>query len=446
MSNHDLALVRGIDDTRATLRRWSAHLGPVIGEWAAKSLVVACGLLIAVYVIASLTTPDPTPLFIPGVTRPAQASPIGEVLFRNALVLALHGFACIAGFIAGSSMPLEAARRSGTWKVIHDWAGTLAIWFVILATGFSLVTQALILGHGTAAVAAQLGMSPGVLLAALSLHGGSRADRPLPTARGLARGEPPRPVERAARRDGRDRGHRRAGARRLRVPRDLRDPGRHPRVRRDLTSLAGRRRCRLGSGRLEHVPGRARGVAPRPRRTGLRRAEEPCAERHPAAGQRAHQDSAPKRQVLSGGERGGEVGAVGHQTRLEPPARRRIALERSLETEPEREIAGAEGTQENPRPWVARRIGSQPTAPDQPGHCEQAGTEGDAPEGETASGAPVVHAEALPSPRADVSAAGSLYPARAGRAVARDTEAPVLDNSLVGLTRPPSATAPRQGQ
>jgi len=170
MSVHDLALVRGIDDTRATLRRWSAHPGPVIGEWAAKSLVVACGLLIAVYAIARLTTPDPTPLVIPGVTRPAQASQIGEVLFRNALVLALHGFACVVGFIAGRSMPLEAARRSGPWKVIHDWAGTLTIWFVVLATGFSLVTQALVLGEGTAAVAAQLEMSPGVLLAALSLH------------------------------------------------------------------------------------------------------------------------------------------------------------------------------------------------------------------------------------------------------------------------------------
>ncbi len=170
MSVQDLALVRGIDDTRATLKRWSAHPGPVIAEWAAKSLLVACALLLAVYVIATVTPPDPTPLVIPGVTRPPQASNIGQVLFRNSLVLALHGFACVAGFIAGSSMPLEAARRSGIWKVIHDWAGTLAIWFVILATGFSLVTQALILGDGTAAVAAQLGMSPGVLLAALSLH------------------------------------------------------------------------------------------------------------------------------------------------------------------------------------------------------------------------------------------------------------------------------------
>ena len=68
------------------------------------------------------------------------------MLLRNTLVLALHGSACVAGLIAGSSMPLDAQQRSGAWKAIHDWAGTLAIWFVVLATGFSLVTQALTLG------------------------------------------------------------------------------------------------------------------------------------------------------------------------------------------------------------------------------------------------------------------------------------------------------------
>lgn len=114
MSVQDLALVRGIDDTRTTLKRWSSHPGPVIGEWAAKSLLVAWALVLAVYVIATVTPPPESTGHPGGVTRPPQASALGEVLFRNSLVLALHGFACVAGFIAGSSMPLEAARRSGT--------------------------------------------------------------------------------------------------------------------------------------------------------------------------------------------------------------------------------------------------------------------------------------------------------------------------------------------
>lgn len=41
---------------------------------------------------------------------------------------------------------------------------------MILATAFSLLTQAFALGAGTASVAAQLGTTPGVLLGGLLLH------------------------------------------------------------------------------------------------------------------------------------------------------------------------------------------------------------------------------------------------------------------------------------
>ena len=170
MNAQDFTLVRGMSDTRATLGRWAARPGPVIAEWALKSFVVAVGLLVAVYVIAILSTPDPTPLLLPGVTRPPQSSDLGPILFRNSLVLALHAFACVAGFIAGSSMPLEAERRSGFSKAVHDWAGTLAIWFVVLATAFSLCTQAFALGMGASSVAAQLGTTPAIPLGGLLLH------------------------------------------------------------------------------------------------------------------------------------------------------------------------------------------------------------------------------------------------------------------------------------
>jgi hypothetical protein len=170
MGAENLALVRGMDDTRAALRRWSADPWPTLGGWAAKAFAIACGLLVAVYAVARTSIPDFTPVVVPGVTRPATVSDLGFVLLRNATVLALHAFACVAGFIAGSSIPLEAAQRRGAWKAIHDWAGTLAIWFVVLATGFSLVTQALALGEGTVNVAAQLGIPPGLLLSILSIH------------------------------------------------------------------------------------------------------------------------------------------------------------------------------------------------------------------------------------------------------------------------------------
>jgi hypothetical protein len=92
------------------------------------------------------------------------------VLFRNSLVLALHAMACVAGFIAGSSLPQSAAQRSGISRFVHDKAGPLAIGFVACATTFSLITQAYVLGGGVSTVSAELGISRGLLLIALLPH------------------------------------------------------------------------------------------------------------------------------------------------------------------------------------------------------------------------------------------------------------------------------------
>ena len=94
----------------------------------------------------------------------------GFVLFRNGLVLALHAMACVAGFIAGSSLPTAAQGYTGVWRVVHDRAGKLAIAFVLAATLFSLGTQAYALGHGASTLADQLGLSPLVLIVGLLPH------------------------------------------------------------------------------------------------------------------------------------------------------------------------------------------------------------------------------------------------------------------------------------
>jgi len=65
-------------------------------------------------------------------------------------------------------MPLETAQRKGFSKVLHDC--TLAIWFVVLATGFSLVTQGLAFEELTASRAFQGRMIPGLLLVGLLPH------------------------------------------------------------------------------------------------------------------------------------------------------------------------------------------------------------------------------------------------------------------------------------
>jgi uncharacterized membrane protein SpoIIM required for sporulation len=78
--------------------------------------------------------------------------------------------ACVAGFIAGSSLPREAARYGGIWRRIHDRAGPLAIGFVVCATTFSLCTQAYVLGGGAATLSAELHMPAALLLLGLLPH------------------------------------------------------------------------------------------------------------------------------------------------------------------------------------------------------------------------------------------------------------------------------------
>lgn len=166
----DLVLVQGIRDSRRALRRWQSAPLRSLGPWLAVSLLISIGLLLAILAIASLVEPDPTPLDFPGLTSPATATDYGHLLYRNSLVLALHAMACVAGFIAGSSLPLSAARRSGVDRWVHEKAGPLAIGFVVCATTFSLVTQAFVIGSGASTLAAQLDIAPATLLLGLLPH------------------------------------------------------------------------------------------------------------------------------------------------------------------------------------------------------------------------------------------------------------------------------------
>jgi hypothetical protein len=170
MNVNELVLVQGMDDTKRALRRWNADPLHVLRPWLLLSVAIACGLLAAVYVIATVTTPDPTRYLIPGFNSDAGLADYLHVLYRNSLVLALHAMACVAGFMAGSSLPLSAAQRSGFSRWVHEKAGPLAIGFVVCATTFSLGTQAYVIGGGAASIALQLDTTPGMLLLALTPH------------------------------------------------------------------------------------------------------------------------------------------------------------------------------------------------------------------------------------------------------------------------------------
>jgi hypothetical protein len=170
VSVNDLVLVQGLKDTRATLDDWNREPWKVLREWLLLSVGVAILLLAAVWMVAALSTPDSSPVLLPGVHYKATLGDAGRVLYHNSLVLALHVMACVAGFIAGSSLPQTAARQRGLSRLIHEKAGPLAIGFVVCATTFSLVTQAYVLGGGVSTVAAEMGISHTTLLLALLPH------------------------------------------------------------------------------------------------------------------------------------------------------------------------------------------------------------------------------------------------------------------------------------
>ncbi len=166
----ELVVVQGLRDTRGTLERWNGRPGKTVGPWFASAAGICAALLIGVVVVAALSTPDPTGYIQPGVTRAPRLGDVGDILFRNSLVLTLHAMACVAGFIAGSSLPLEAERYKGWWRWVHEKAGPLAIAFVVAATAFSLLTQAYILGGTAKTLSVQYGMSTPLFILGLLPH------------------------------------------------------------------------------------------------------------------------------------------------------------------------------------------------------------------------------------------------------------------------------------
>jgi hypothetical protein len=165
------AFVHGVRATRQTLGGWQHDPWPALGRWFAGSATAAACLLLAVWAIAGIS--DANGLSVQTVGPPYAVGNLANVftIFEsNLLVLALHAMACVAGFIAGSSMPLQAEGHRGIVRVLHERGGQIAIAFVIGATAFSLSAQALVLGSEAAAVAARLPTSPGLLLIVLMAH------------------------------------------------------------------------------------------------------------------------------------------------------------------------------------------------------------------------------------------------------------------------------------
>src|SRR3954451_3198920 len=125
-SREDYVVVQGLRDTRATLAMWHADKWRILVPWFIGALGIAGLLLKACWVVAKLVTPDISPITIEGITHNAALKDAGPILYRNSLVLALHSMACVAGFIAGSSLPMVAETKTGIWRKVHNAAGPVA--------------------------------------------------------------------------------------------------------------------------------------------------------------------------------------------------------------------------------------------------------------------------------------------------------------------------------
>jgi stage II sporulation SpoM-like protein len=164
VETQDLVLVQGMRDTREALSRWGAQPGPVLRSWLLGAVAISTLLLLAVLAVASAVPPDLGFLFVPSLPQGFELEAVLRTMGRNSLVLALHAFACVAGFIAGSSLPLSAEGRRGISRWVHERARPVAFAWVVAVTCFSLVTQAYALGVIGSTLAFSAGISPGLLL------------------------------------------------------------------------------------------------------------------------------------------------------------------------------------------------------------------------------------------------------------------------------------------
>ncbi len=165
-----LVIAAGLRTSRATFEGWLRDPGPVLGPWFAGAAAISAGLLVAVWVVSKFVIADPSPVFLPGISDPVSYADFGHILGRNLLVLALHATACVAGFIAGSSLRQVAETKTGLSRVIHERAGPVAIAWVVAVTAFSLLAQALGLGLTAASMAAQLDIGSGELILTVLPH------------------------------------------------------------------------------------------------------------------------------------------------------------------------------------------------------------------------------------------------------------------------------------
>jgi hypothetical protein len=164
------AFAYGVRRTRSTLHGWRRGRWRILLRWTAGSACAASVLLLAVLVVSGLSNGQVEAVPAEPPFAVGDAADVAGILGHNLLVLALHAMACVAGFIAGSSLPLQAESQRGVSRWVHEHGGRIAIGFVVCATSFSLSAQAYLLGDRLAGFAHALREPAALLLLAVLPH------------------------------------------------------------------------------------------------------------------------------------------------------------------------------------------------------------------------------------------------------------------------------------
>lgn len=170
MDANQYALVHGMRSTRTTLERWQREPLPVLAGWLTGAALIGLFLLTCVLAVATNVEPDIGFGYIPALPHGFETDRTAETIGANGLVLALHAVACIAGFIAGSALPLSASKREGLSRWVHERARPVAFVWIVSVTAFSLVAQAAALGVIGSTLADSAEISPALLVLTVLPH------------------------------------------------------------------------------------------------------------------------------------------------------------------------------------------------------------------------------------------------------------------------------------
>lgn len=166
----ELAVVRGWPEARETIAGWVRSPVGVVGPWVALAAAIGMLLLALVWIVGANSPAIPSREHFHLLTvKDWQADAIR--LFRNnMLVLALHGFACLAGFIVYTAMRDPVKSDNARLDELTRTIALVAVLFVPIATVLSIGTQAWVLGSRAAVLAVSFDLPVGTILRTTTLH------------------------------------------------------------------------------------------------------------------------------------------------------------------------------------------------------------------------------------------------------------------------------------